>query len=146
MGGYLYFDSLTFSVILSPMKSSCFVVVGEGRKVNFHGAKCFVPCGVCPNFCPVEFLPWLSFWMKLYEQNQPKGSNYLSKDVTLTEQQRPKSPTVTIIWHASKYNVHELHQVRDIINSQQQQFWNAAAPGASCLSDSGTKLMYSHYL
>ena len=28
---------------------------------------------------------------------------------TQTQQQRPESPTVTLIWHASKYEVHKLH-------------------------------------
>ena len=35
-----------------------------------------------------------------------KGANWRSKDVT----QRPESPLVTHIWHASKYEVHKLDQ------------------------------------
>ena len=30
--------------------------------------------------------------------------------VTLVQQQRPESPTVTLTWHARKYKVHKLHQ------------------------------------
>ena len=39
-----------------------------------------------------------------------KGVNYPSKDVTQTQQQRPKSPTVPLTWHARQYKVHKLHQ------------------------------------
>ena len=39
-----------------------------------------------------------------------KGVNYKrSKYVTQVQQQRPETPTVTLTWHASKYNVHKLH-------------------------------------
>ena len=39
-----------------------------------------------------------------------KGVNLRSKDDTQTQQQRPESPTVTLIWLASKYKEHKLHQ------------------------------------
>ena len=39
-----------------------------------------------------------------------KELNYRTKDVRQTHQQRPGSPTVTLIWHVSKYKVHTLHQ------------------------------------
>ena len=39
-----------------------------------------------------------------------KEVNQGSKDVTLTQQQKPESPTVILTWHASKYEVHKLHQ------------------------------------
>ena len=34
-----------------------------------------------------------------------KGVNYLWKDVTQAQQQRPETPTVTFTWHASKFKV-----------------------------------------
>ena len=39
-----------------------------------------------------------------------KGVNQRSRNVTQTHHQRPESPTVPLTWHASKCNVHELHQ------------------------------------
>ena len=39
-----------------------------------------------------------------------KGVNLHPKDFTQTQQQRPESPTVTLTWHASKYQGHKLHQ------------------------------------
>ena len=39
-----------------------------------------------------------------------KGVNLHPKDVTQTQQQRPESPTVTLTWHARKYEVHELQE------------------------------------
>ena len=39
-----------------------------------------------------------------------RGDNQRSKYVTQVQQQRPESPTVTLIWHACKYKVHKLHQ------------------------------------
>ena len=35
---------------------------------------------------------------------------YIRPNVTLPQQQRPESPTVTLTWYASKYKVHKLHQ------------------------------------
>ena len=47
------------------------------------------------------------------------GSNRHTRElisVTQTQQPRPESPTVTLTWHASKYEVHELH-LRYILRS-----------------------------
>ena len=44
-----------------------------------------------------------------------KGVNLRSKYITQVQQQRPESPTVTLTWHACKYNVQKLHQ-RYILN------------------------------
>ena len=44
------------------------------------------------------------------EDSTSKGLNQRSKDVTQVQQQRPKSPTVTLTWHACKYKVHKLHR------------------------------------
>ena len=41
---------------------------------------------------------------------QQKGVNQRSKDVTQTQQQRLESPTLTLTWHASKHKVHKLHE------------------------------------
>ena len=43
-------------------------------------------------------------------QSTHKGVNLRPKDVTQAQQQRPRYPTVTLTWHASKYSVHKLHQ------------------------------------
>ena len=45
-----------------------------------------------------------------HAQSTPRGVNQRSKDVTQTQRQRPESHMVTLIWHASKYKVHKLHQ------------------------------------
>ena len=34
----------------------------------------------------------------------------IKKNVTLSQQKRPESPTATLTWHASKYKVPALHQ------------------------------------
>ena len=39
-----------------------------------------------------------------------KGANKRSKYVTQTQQLRRESPTVTLTWHACKYEAHKLHQ------------------------------------
>ena len=39
-----------------------------------------------------------------------KGVNQRLKSVTQGQQQRPKSPTVALTWHASQYKVYKLHQ------------------------------------
>ena len=39
-----------------------------------------------------------------------KGVNQHSKYATQVQQQRPESPSVTLIWHAYKYKVHKVHQ------------------------------------
>ena len=39
-----------------------------------------------------------------------KEVNYRWKYVTQMRQQRPKSPTVTLTWHACKCKLHKLHQ------------------------------------
>ena len=44
------------------------------------------------------------------DESTHKGVNQRSKDVTQTQQQSPGSPTVTLIWPASKYKTRELHQ------------------------------------
>ena len=57
-------------------------------------------------------------------ESRHKGVKQRSKYVTQVEQQKPDSPTVTLIgiaygnsrWHALKYNVYKLHQ-RYILNS-----------------------------
>ena len=38
-----------------------------------------------------------------------KGVNWHSKYITQVQQQRPKSPTVTLTWHACKHKVRKLH-------------------------------------
>ena len=58
--------------------------------------------------------PSLSEGLHCHEQQPPsetthKGVNQRSKDVTQTQQQNPESPTVTLAWHASKYEAHKLH-------------------------------------
>jgi len=39
-----------------------------------------------------------------------KGVNWRWKYVAQVQQQRPKLPSVTLTWHASKYKGHKLHQ------------------------------------
>ena len=39
-----------------------------------------------------------------------KGVNWRSKYITQVQQQRPKSPRVTLTWHSSRYKVHKLYQ------------------------------------
>ena len=39
-----------------------------------------------------------------------QGGNRHLKNVTQTQQQRPGLPMVTLTWHVSKYEEHELHQ------------------------------------
>ena len=39
-----------------------------------------------------------------------KGVNSRSNGVTQRQQQRHESSTITLIWHASKYTVHKVHQ------------------------------------
>ena len=39
-----------------------------------------------------------------------KQGSSLALEGRPTKQQRPESPTVTLIWHASKYKAHKLHQ------------------------------------
>ena len=41
--------------------------------------------------------------------------------VKQTQQQRPESPTVTLIWHASKYKVRNLHQRYIIFKKKQRK-------------------------
>ena len=43
-------------------------------------------------------------------ESRHKGVNQRSKYVTQVVQQRLELPTVTLTWHACKYNVHKLHQ------------------------------------
>ena len=51
-----------------------------------------------------------------------KGVNQSSKYVTQVLQQRPESPTVTLIWHACKYKqVHKLHQRYVLLYKTQPQ-------------------------
>ena len=50
------------------------------------------------------------------KESTNKGGNQRSKYVTQVQQQRSKSPTVTLTWHACKYKVHKLHQ-RYILNN-----------------------------
>ena len=42
--------------------------------------------------------------------------------LTPTQQQRPESPTITLIWHAGKYKVHQPHQ-RDILKKDDGDVW-----------------------
>ena len=49
-----------------------------------------------------------------WDESTNKGVNQSSKYITQVQQQRPQSPTVTLIWHSCKYNVPSLHQ-RDIL-------------------------------
>ena len=41
---------------------------------------------------------------------QTKGVNWRSKNVTRTQQEWRESPTVTLTWHASKYKVQKFHK------------------------------------
>ena len=44
------------------------------------------------------------------KREKKRGINQRSKVVTQRQERRPELPTVTLIWHASKYKVHKLHQ------------------------------------
>ena len=54
-----------------------------------------------------DVMNWITF---NYACSTHEGVHYRSKHVTQVQQQRPKSPTVTLTWHACKYKVHKLHQ------------------------------------
>ena len=47
--------------------------------------------------------------LKMAKINKTKGVNSLSNDITWTQQQRPKLPTVTLTWQVSNYRVYKHH-------------------------------------
>ena len=74
--------------------------------------------------------PSLNEGLHCHEQQPPletthKGVNQRSKDVTQTQQQKPESPTVTLAWHASKYEAHKLH-----LTSEAQAFGDTGISNA----------------
>ena len=77
----------------------------DGRPL---ASRLFLIAQKAPRFLTTQFS--LQAPIHLEQNQRTKGANQRPEDVTRTQKQSPKSPMVAITWHASKCQVHILHQ------------------------------------